>query len=247
MKLHRRSPDHPTLWVRGSTDIRVYDEVVVNDDYGVRALVAQGFSPRLVFDIGANVGAFVRVAAAAWPLATIVAVEADQANADVLDRNVADIRIQAEQDRIRIVRAALMPGCSSAVVYGSSTRPEMTASRFCVPDTGVAEPPRIVGDGSAYPYENYRPVGRIAATTMRALVAEHGTPDFIKLDCEGGEVAWLSADDEAFPPAARIAGEWHDRNGAAAFRALLTRRYPERTFEFKDCGAGPNRGMFSVG
>lgn len=246
VKIHRPHPGLPALLVRDRTDVKVYREVCEDDSYGLASLAAQKFSPRLVFDIGANIGCFVAFAIAHWPETTVVAVEADSGNAAFLRRNVERVTAENPAARVHVVEAALMPGVEKAVVYGSVGHQEMTASRFCVGLRAGEKPRRrIAGDGSAYPYGNYCPLGECATTTMRRLIEEYGRPDFVKLDCEGGEVAWLEADDDEFP-SARLAGEWHDRRGKAVFAELLSRRYPDRSILMQDCGAGPNRGMFKV-
>jgi FkbM family methyltransferase len=57
------------------TDVAICHEVHVDDCYRVRKLVASGFAPKIIVDIGAHIGTFTTLAAKYFPDATIYSFE----------------------------------------------------------------------------------------------------------------------------------------------------------------------------
>src|SRR5262249_54020392 len=70
----------------GPVDRAILQEVWDRDVYGVRNL---GGLPVTVVDVGAHIGAFSLLAAAAWPGARVLACEADPENCALLRENLA--------------------------------------------------------------------------------------------------------------------------------------------------------------
>ncbi len=71
-----------------TTDIYAYQEVLIGEEYDFDL----SFSPRIIFDVGANIGMASIYFANRYPEARIVAVEAERSNFDLLARNVSPYR-----------------------------------------------------------------------------------------------------------------------------------------------------------
>lgn len=92
--------DATVMLRRGNSDLRVFEQVFVDNDYNLRRLrrwdeicrlyeqLAAAGTP-LILDLGANIGLASLYFAKNWPLARIVAVEPDARNYDAIRRNVA--------------------------------------------------------------------------------------------------------------------------------------------------------------
>ena len=63
-----------------------WGEIVTNDCYHLKTL---GFTPDIIYDIGANIGMFTRHALTLWPYSRVVSVEPHPETFQILKRNVA--------------------------------------------------------------------------------------------------------------------------------------------------------------
>ena len=100
-----------TVWVRGqSSDRRCYDQVFIRDDYGLRYTG----DPKLIVDGGANVGYSTVYFATRFPNATVVAVEPEPSNVDLLRRNVAGL------PNVDVVEGALWPSHGALAIANPS-------------------------------------------------------------------------------------------------------------------------------
>lgn len=134
---------------------------------------------KLIFDIGAHLGG-VGVTLASRG-ARVVCVEPVPENAFILARNFANNGLTP----VAIIGAALG---TEFVSLGPKGDPH----EFIANIGEVSDERRI----------------HVGQTTFSALVHEFGAPDFVKLDCEGGE--WACFRDPAIHAVPLIVGEFHD-------------------------------------
>lgn len=173
-----------------SSDADVYRQVIENREYDFPLTPA----PRVIVDAGANTGLTSVHYANAYPSATIVAVEPDAANFEVLRRNAAPY------PNVRPVRAALW----------SESRP------VALTDPGLGAWGFRVGDG--------RPATQqVPGVTLDRLLAEHALDrvDLLKVDIEGAE---REVFDQSAGWIGRVDGiviETHDRFQPGSTRAVL--------------------------
>lgn len=145
---------------RPGARVPVY-EVYAEDCYRLAATLGPlRDEPITVLDIGAHVGAFTCRLAQLAPKARIHCYEASETTAAYLRRNVADNDLA---DRVSVTAAA---------VAG-----EEGFVRFSDNGAGSALNGRAVADEGI----------PVPATTFDAIVAEVGSPELVKIDCEGGE------------------------------------------------------------
>lgn len=76
---------HPLSLRAGTSDVYMFEEVFLQGEYAIR----QPLDPKLILDIGANVGCASVWFANRYPNAKIIAVEPDASNVAVLRQNVA--------------------------------------------------------------------------------------------------------------------------------------------------------------
>ncbi len=147
----------------------------------LRAFYAPLIAPgALAFDVGAHVGD--RVAALRALGARVVAVEPQARLARVL-------RLLHGRDRgVTVLRAALGATQGAATLRVNSRNPTVST----LSDGFIAEASGKPGwEGQAWDAAEAAPL-----TTLDALIADHGVPDFVKIDVEGHEadvLAGLSA------------------------------------------------------
>lgn len=140
-----------------TSDLRAFQQVFVDGDHDVAPLVA----PRTIIDAGANVG-FASVAFAnRYPDATIIALEVDAENYQILQRNVAPY------PNVRAIRAGLW----SHQAHLRITNPTGEAWAFRVAETDETDPERIEALG---------------VSDVCALCGVHRI-DLLKVDIEGAE------------------------------------------------------------
>ena len=135
-----------------------------------RPLVPSG---GLVFDIGANVGHYALLFASLG--ARVLAVEPQSALVTRLSRRFA------HRPLIHVLHTALGPAPSTATLHKAPGLTEIASLR---PD--VAARSRFSAE---HPFSDTETV---PVTTLDALVAAHGRPDFCKIDVEGFELAVLA-------------------------------------------------------
>lgn len=92
---------HPVFARRGTSDFLVFNQVFVGREY---RCVDQVESPKLIVDCGANVGYSSAYFLSQFPEATVIAVEPDSGNFDMLLRNLA-----CYGDRCMPIKAAVWP------------------------------------------------------------------------------------------------------------------------------------------
>ncbi|MBA2522346.1 MAG: FkbM family methyltransferase, partial [Solirubrobacterales bacterium] len=137
-------------------------------------------APRLIWDLGANIGLTMRQMAAAFPAARVVGVELDPANLDLARRNLEPVA-----ERIELVEGAVWPE-PGTVEYGISE--------------GDGEDAFRVGESG----------GRAAqAITLDELRERFGDPDYVKMDIEGAECEVLARNTSWAAAVPLIGVEYH--------------------------------------
>ena len=142
-----------------------------------RQFIAPG---ALVFDIGANIGNYTLLFERLG--ARIVAVEPQAALAAKLKRRFAG------HARVQVVRTALGAATSTAVLHKAPGLSEIASLR-----ADVSERSRFANEHAFSETES------VPVTTLDALVAQHGTPAFCKIDVEGFEREVLSGLTQPLP------------------------------------------------
>jgi FkbM family methyltransferase len=187
----RLSPDGRPVIITGSGELSVLRSVFVQHEYEARG------EPNVIFDLGANVGFVSVFYRRAYPLARIVAVEADSRTYDRLVRNVEGLGVTTFH------RAAA--GSDGQVAFFSHPSSSLRSSTL----------QRFSGDIEE----------RVQSSTMRTLMHDAGVErvDLLKLDIEGAEFDLLAT--APLEAIAEIVGELHYDLGKvdeAHIRALLT-------------------------
>ena len=148
-----------------------------------RAILARGETP-LILDLGANIGASVLCLRRYYPEATIIAVEPETVNFDLLRRNTASAGVTC-------MRAAVASFNGEAQVLdpGRSTDAYRT----------------VAGSGAG------RPLGSVPAVSVETLLGQTtATPLLAKIDIEGAEAELFSARTDWVDLFPAIAIELHD-------------------------------------
>ena len=192
---------------KGTTDFCVFRQVLVFEQYKVKGLEKE--KVKVVVDLGANVGLSTLYFKSIYPNATIIAVEPDKDNFELMTRNVG--------------------ACPN--VYCLNNAIWNTSKTLGVYDSGGGEYSYLVKE------ESESEIGSVRSVTINDIMErfELQKIDLLKIDIEGSEkelfsghyASWLHKVD-------CIVIEVHDwfRPGCAAafFRAISMRDY---TFSFK--------------
>lgn len=226
--------------VRDDGDRFVVSEVVDHDGYeligkgGVAERLADIDRPLTIVDLGANIGAFTCLARALWPTAMIRAVEANAANFQLLDENIARNDIGASVGPPHMIFGATQT--LWAAVWDGSTDHAFTHGHGGLAGTSALEP------------EQGAEVEQVEAVSLDYLLADLDHVDLLKIDTEGAEVPIvIGASAETLSKVGFITGEFHGMTpewGAwarklAAFFDLTLRAhpYPDHIWGGMFCGS----------
>lgn len=172
-----------TRWPRLARSFSVYYGDAPRDaamDALYRKLLPQG---GLAFDIGAHVGD--RIGAFRRCGARVLALEPQP------DCAAAIRTIYASDDHVTLLEAACGPEPGSLTLQVNSQNPTVTTAS---PDFVKAASGAQGWEGQVWDASIAVPV-----TTLDALIATHGVPDFVKIDVEGFEADVLAGLSQALP------------------------------------------------
>ena len=142
LKIKPRQAKYPIFArLRGSSDMEVVNQIFVCDEY---ACVRNISSPRLIFDLGANVGYSSAYFLSCFPTATVVAVEPDPANFELCRKNLAPYGDRAKvvlgaawskRSRLKLSREAFGDGreWATQVLESEGNEDEATVEGWDVP------------------------------------------------------------------------------------------------------------------
>ncbi|MFN3876511.1 MAG: FkbM family methyltransferase [Flavobacteriales bacterium] len=180
------------VWVRpGTSDMAIYDQIVL-----------QPYLPRdrrfsTIIDCGSNIGLTVRYLAAAYPLARIVAVEPDESNFAMLQRNCEGMA------NISCVKAGIWPVAGSISIQKDGLGPSAFRT--------------VQGAGGA----------QVAAVTIPQLMERYGMDrlSLLKIDIEGAELELFSGPDNSWIDrvdaiSIELHDSWRPGCGDAFFKAI---------------------------
>jgi FkbM family methyltransferase len=196
-RLSVRGLDHE-LWFRhGTTDKYVIREIFGSDQY--RSLLGLR-SPRVIVDCGANIGTTSVYFLREFSRATVIAIEPDPGNFEILERNLTPYR-----DRVRLIPRAVW-----------SSEGALRFERGAFRDRGEwSIQVRECCEGEA---------GEVATITPEEIVEMVGPViDLMKIDIEGAEQFLFSSPRREWLDRVRcLAIELHDRGCRSAFFAALS-------------------------
>lgn len=186
---------------KGSSDVRVFNQVVLRRSY---LLPIQLPPVRFIVDAGANAGYSALFFANAHPDASILAIEPDQSNFEMLCSNVRNA-----VGRISTFHGALWP----------------VKTRLRIQNPNAPKTAIMVGK----PADNS---GDVPTTTVPEIIRERGFIDILKMDIEGAEIEIFASEDLAWlDQVGCLIIELHDfmRAGCsmAFYRAICSRRFSQ--------------------
>jgi FkbM family methyltransferase len=183
----------------GSSDLEVVYKILLKGGRKAEYWVPESAAPRVIWDIGANIGAAALYFSARFPGAEIHCFEPIRENFAVLERNVAP------HASIRAHRAALGAKSGELEIHAS------------------ADPRNFGGYSFHYDGAAAVPVERVPMLTPQQAVAALGAPapDFIKIDVEGAEYDILTAfAPELLGRVRWLVGELHSKRSFALLEYL---------------------------
>jgi FkbM family methyltransferase len=177
---------------KNTSDIALFKQMLVHEEYKFKC----SFIPRFIIDAGANIGLSSLFFIRAYPEATIVSIEVDSGNFDVLRHNTRSY------SSIKPVKAGLWPKSATLKI----TDPGLGATGFMVQET---TPDDAQG---------------IKAISIRDILKDHNQSivDILKIDIEGAEKELLTDDYQYWIPKCKvIIIELHDRKKAGCSAAFF--------------------------
>jgi FkbM family methyltransferase len=201
-----RRLDFPVALRAGSSDFDVFDQIFVRDEF---RCVSNIQAPKLIIDLGANVGYASAYFLSAFPTCSIVAVEPDPGNFLALKRNLAPYG-----NRVKAFQAAVWPRND---------------------DLQIDEASIVDGDEWAIKIKPATSdcVRKVTAMTVPQLIEESGFDrvSLMKIDIEGAEINLFSANTEWLDKVDNIVIELHNKEASRTFHEKIK----DRHFDVSEC------------
>jgi FkbM family methyltransferase len=183
---------HPVYLRLRTTDVSVFEEIIINSEYSI----GPSRPPRTIVDAGANIGLTSVFFANKFPHATIVAVEPERSNFEMLKTNVAPY--------------------SNIVPFHSALWKEDTLLTLSDPGMGhwgYQTREKRHGDTADR---------GVPGTTVEGLMKRHGWEfiDILKIDIEGAEKEVFEASAAWIDRVGIIIVELHDRSKEGCSRSV---------------------------
>ncbi len=188
-----------TAFIRlGTTDVDAFEHVFINEEYGFSLQCP----PKIIVDVGANIGLSAIYFARRFPEATIIALEPDPANFKMLEKNAE------RYPKIIPIHAALWNSDGSIEVYDSGRG-----------SWGMRVKEHAPGPDTV----------RVPSITLNTLLDKHGisTVDLLKVDIEGAECEVLQDAHAWIDRIGTMCIELHDR-----FREGCSEAFERATVKF---------------
>ncbi len=209
-KLFNAFEDRPPIRYRpGTSDEHIIQALLVEK----KEYVFPKFEPRLIFDIGSNIGVVSIILANVYPQAKIYCFEPIRENFDLLKENVVSY------ENVFPMQVALGNRTEDRRIYKS-------------------DDPTNFGGFSTHISNQEDPGTLISVLDVEKLCDKIGTPDLIKIDCEGAEHEILTSI-PGLKQVKWITGELHGIKDYALlerldrdFRLQLSRGFGDKVWHF---------------
>jgi len=185
---------------RDGSDFQVFEEIFIDEEYAGGNLPARA---DYIIDAGANIGLFTLLMLKRYPKATIICIEPESTNFELLEKNVSSYR------NVHCLKKALWHEGVSLMIKNRDS----ANWAFEITEQKIARE------------------AEITALTMAELITGFGLPciDLIKIDIEGSEKELFSANLDWLAITKQVIVEIHEdtRPGAhqAVMDALLSRNF----------------------
>ncbi len=196
----------PLLGRAGSTDWMVFQQVFVQEEYGI---VNERDDVRCIVDCGANVGYTTAWLLSRFPAARSLVIEPDPDNFELLQRNLSQFG-----NRVAFMRAAVWShDAPLKLVHDPAVGEWGIQVRECV----AGETPDAEG---------------VSMTTVLANAPPPGHVDLLKMDIEGGETAVFGASPgEWLPRVSLCIVELHDERARETFEEAIAQAPFDVTYD----------------
>jgi FkbM family methyltransferase len=217
VELKLKNAEHPILMRTYSSDREVLRQIFIEDDYDPIVLS----SPRMILDLGANVGYSSAYFLSKYPSANVLAVEPDPSNYAICCRN-----LEPFGRRVRVILGAAWPECTNLVLHKGTYR---DGREWATQVRSATETDTSATSAYVNAYD-------IATLIGLSDVAEI---DLLKIDIERSELELFSRNTEnGLPRVRNLCIELHDPDcEVAVFRALSAYSYSlSRSGDLTVCG-----------
>ena len=165
---------------KNSTDIDVFNQVFVSKEYDLPI----PFEPKFIIDAGANIGLTSLFYACKFPLATIISIEPDNENFDLLQKNTC------RHSNVLPIKRALWKNEEKIFLLKSNSNDSHSIVKM------------------------QKNSEEVASLTLNTIIVQYnpGIIDILKMDVEGAEKEIFSVDVKNWLPIVRtLVVELHDR------------------------------------
>ena len=180
------------IYRENTSDWNTCNSITTADEYSLPI----GLSGVAV-DVGAHIGVVTVVLALDNPELRVIAIEPVPGNVDLIRENVA---LNGVGNRVTIIAGAAGGTDPVTVWYGFKGSESLEHHAFIGNSTLTREVPVYEHEEITYP-----------ATSLVDLLVQEGEIDYLKIDCEGGE--WAFLDSPWIDRVRTVVGEWHPTDG----------------------------------
>lgn len=202
----------PIFYREGTSDTTIIESILVNQQEYFFPI--HNFKPKIIWDIGANIGVVSYIFAMIYPEARIYAFEPQKENFEILRLNTKDL------PNVTIFNVGL--GDMNDRVFAFPSEDETNHGGFSAK------------------IESTKPTQEIEIVKTKLMLEKLGAPELIKIDTEGSEYAILNSfSDEDLEKVKFIAGELHGVNDYLLlnrldkhFKLKLARHFDSKNWHF---------------
>jgi len=196
----------PIFLRRDLTDKAIFDQIFLLDDYNITL----PYPPKLIIDGGANIGLFTMLMKNKFPDATIICIEPDKENYEILKRNVS------LYSNVKLINAGLWSKDTTLKVYDKYN--EGKSAMIVEEDTN----------------------GNIEAISIDTLMLKYSIEriDVLKLDIETSEAELFASNYEHWLPKIKTIiielHDWMKGNCSRTFFEAINRCF--KKYQYSHCG-----------